>query len=300
MRVLLTGVSGFIGRVAALRLRSYGHEVVGLVHSSAAPPSVTQVVRATLGSEDAAESVTASCDPCEAIVHAAACIRYENLNRDLIRVNCLGTQQLLEIAHGWNVTNFINISSIGVLGQPREHPITEGHPTAPQTTYHATKLFGEHLVASLAIGPDMARSSLRVTAPVGPGMPEERLLRVLVKNALDDRPLLLYGHGTRRQNYVDVRDVADAIVGCLEQQPTGVFNIGGVTAVSNLQLAEKCIQVLGSKSSIQFVEGTPDPADDEDWDVSSKSASVAFKYRPCHDIDSSINAVARDFESSHE
>ncbi len=296
MRVLLTGASGFIGRTTAELLRSSGCEVVGLVHSSAAPTAVAHVVQATLGSDDAVETILTNCDRCEAIVHAAACINYDKFCPALIHVNCAGTQQVLAVAQEWRVKTFVNISGITVLGRPLEHPITEEHPTAPRTTYHATKLFAEHLLASASM-PQLAGVSLRVTAPVGPGMPAGGILPVFVRNAIQNRPLPLSGRGTRVQNYVDVRDIAEAIVGCLGLRPTGVFNLGGPSTLSNLELAKSCIRVLSSSSTTGFT-GAPDPADDDVWDVSSDAAKVAFQYQPIHDIESSIKAVGHEHESS--
>ena len=148
MRVLLTGTSGFIGRAFVGPLRSNGHHIIGLAHSSATPAEVTQVVQASLGNDDAIETILTNCDRCETIVHAAACINYNDFCPDLIRVNCMGMQQILTIAKEWHVKTFVNISGITVLGRPLEHPITEEHPTSPRTTYHATKLFGEQTIWS--------------------------------------------------------------------------------------------------------------------------------------------------------
>ncbi len=298
MNILLTGVSGFVGRVAAERLHSLGHRVIGLIHSSPAPPTVSHALRAALGSDDAIDTILANCDRCEAIVHAAACLNYDDACPDLIRVNCLGMQQMCAIAQEWRVRSFVNISGITVLGRPIEHPITEGHPTTPRTVYHASKLFGEHLLASASM-PWLAPVSLRVTAPVGPGMPAGRILPVFVRKAAGNRPLPLNGRGTRIQNYVDVRDIADAIVGCLEYRPIGTFNLGGPATLSNLELAESCIRVLNSNSTIHFT-GAPDPADHLVWDVSIDAAKDAFQYKPVHGIKSSIEAVASEYGSGNQ
>ncbi len=287
MRILLTGASGFVGSAAARHLKSYGHHIITLIHRCPVPSPVTQMIQATLGVEDTVETIIQDCEPCEAIVHIAACINYDTFCPDISRVNCIGMQQILAVAHTWGVQTFIYISSIGVLGQPIEHPITEQHPTTPQTAYHASKLFGEHLLASTST-PGV---SLRVTSPVGPGIPMGRIMSIFVQQALENRSLQLKGRGKRRQNYVDVRDIARAITCCLKYHPIGVFNIGGSAVVSNLELAEVCIRQLKSKSTIEFT-GTPDPADDEVWDVCSQRAKDVFHYKANHNLESSIKAVA--------
>lgn len=293
MRLLLTGGTGFIGRVVLHQLISRGHDVTSVVRPTSRPAGPGQVVNVSLGSDRAVEKILNNCSKCDAIVHVAACISYDDLCSDLIRVNCMGMQQLLTLAQEWRVGSFVNISGITVVGRPLQHPITEAHPTAPRTTYHATKLFSEHLLEAAADS-QLQGVSLRVTAPVGPGMPAGRILSAFVEKAMNNEPLLLSGRGTRRQNYVDVRDVADAIVRCLEHQPRGVYNLGGLSTLSNLQLAESCIRVLASNSTIGFTDA-PDPADDEVWDVSSEAAKAAFQYQPLHDMESSIRAVAHEY-----
>ena len=298
MKVLFTGATGFIGRVASQHLRSRGHDVINVTRSHVTPTGCVQQIHATLGSDGFVKTLLSQSDRCEAIVHAAACIDYDNLHPDLIRVNCLGTQQILAIAEEWKVRRVIYTSSLPVVGRPLLCPIAEEHTTFPRTTYHATKLFGEHLLAVASL-PEMACASLRITAPVGPGMPDNRILSTFVRRALENRPLTLSGKGTRRQNYVDIRDIADAIVACVERGPKGVFNIGGAADISNHELAKTCIRLLESKSTIEFT-GTPDPADDEVWSVCIDAAQKAFEYRPRHDMASSIKAVAQQYERGRD
>ena len=297
MKVLLTGASGFIGRAVLARLRSNGHDVTCLMRASGTSVDCNQVVHATLGSDTFTETVLANSEPCETIVHAAACISDDNLHPDLIRVNCMGTQQVLSVAANWKTRRIVFLSSLSVVGQPLLHPITEAHGTCPRTTYQATKLFGERLLAAAA-GSLCATAALRISAPVGPNMPYNRILSVFVREALLNRHLRLHGQGTRQQNYVDVRDVADAVAACVEQDVAGVFNVGGATTISNRELAETCVRLLDSGSVIQFSD-IPDPADEEVWDVSIDAANKAFGYVPQHDIESSIRAVMRQYTSDH-
>jgi nucleoside-diphosphate-sugar epimerase len=248
----------------------------------------------TIGGASFVDRLLAECPRCDAIVHAAACINFDPLCSDVILVNCLGTQQILSIAETWSVRRLVYLSSVPVIGRPEEHPITERHPTSPRTTYHATKLFGEHLLAA-ASAPGTAYVSLRLTAPVGAGMPDARILPQFVRSALRDQPLSVHGRGTRRQNYVDVRDVAAAIAQCVELGPRGVFIVGGPSAISNWELAEACVRVVRSRSAIEST-GQPDPADDEIWDVTCDAALRAWGYQPQHDIESSIVAVAQEMK----
>lgn len=289
MNIFLTGSTGFIGRVTLRRLLKAGYDVSTPVRSATADSTGTKIVHAVLGSGDFVNTVLSQSEKCDAIIHIAACIDYDQSNTELIKVNCLGMQQLLSLAKVWGTKRFVYLSGASVIGIPVSHPITEEHPALPRTVYHASKLFGEHLL-SQATGVDMAGASLRVTAPIGFGMPRHRVLSTFVRRALENRPLVLMGRGTRRQNYVDVRDVGDGVIKALECRACGVFNIGGVGTVSNIELAEECIRVTRSDSKIEFA-GTEDPGDGELWDVSIDAAGKAFGYRPEHDLASSIESV---------
>lgn len=200
---------------------------------------------------------------------------------------------MLRLANLWQAHSFVYISSVPVIGLPQQLPITEEHPTKPLTVYHATKLFGEYL-ASIAQSSGLAAASLRLTSPIGPGMPPDRILSVFVKRAIADQPLQLVGQGTRRQNYVDVRDVAVAVKTCLQRGVTGLFNVAGRQSISNYDLAKLCVHTLRSSSLIQFVD-RPDLEEGIIWDVSVAKAAIQFGYNPNFTIEDSVRSVAADY-----
>jgi nucleoside-diphosphate-sugar epimerase len=224
---------------------------------------------------------------CEAIVHAAAAI--DAPAWEIALTNCLGTQQMLELAARWEVQSFVFLSSLPVIGRPRSLPITEEHPPDPPTPYHASKLYGEHLTSLSARG-GLPAVSLRLTAPVGAGMPERRILAVFVRRAAAGEPLELAGQGSRQQDYVDVRDIAAAVAACLEHRPRGVLNVGSGRAISNLDLARLCIETLGSGSPVRLHAG-PDPEEGVRWEVSIEHAAACIGYRPRYSLAETIREL---------
>ena len=192
----------------------------------------------------------------------------------------------------WGVERFVYISTVSVVGRPYDLPVTEDHPTRPFLAYQASKLYGEHLV-TIAHDEGMRAASLRITAPIGPGTPSGRIVSVFVKNALNGVPLVLTGRGTREQNFVDVRDVAAAVDLCLDRAPTGVLNIGGNRAISNVDLAKTCIQILDSGSEITFAG--EDKEEGLVWDISIARARSIIGFSPRYGIESSIRALASEF-----
>ena len=106
-------------------------------------------------------------------------------------------------------------------------------------------------------------------------------------------PLQVLGQGTRRQNYVDVRDVAIAVETCLTRHASGVYNIAAAESISNYELARTCIDELGSSSSIAFA-GKPDPEEGTIWDVSLAKAFRDLDYRPQFSLRDSIRAIMEE------
>lgn len=291
MRVLVTGWSGHVGGAIAGELAAAGIEVVGLSRGPGAVAGLAEHVRLDLGTADFRERVTAEVTPCEAIVHAAARITPNLDDPQVALSNCLGSQNAVALAKAWRA-RLVYLSSVPVVGTPRELPITEDHPTDPPTAYHASKLFGEALARLLA-RQGLAAACLRLTSPVGPGTPATRILPVFVRRALAGKPLELLGQGAREQSYVDVRDVAVAVRACLVRRASGLYNVAGSESVSNLELARRCIATLGSRSAIELT-GRPDPDEDVRWLVSIAKARRLLGYRPRFTLEQSIAAVAAE------
>jgi nucleoside-diphosphate-sugar epimerase len=296
MRVLVTGSSGHVGGAVAAHLFQSGHEVLGLSRRhTTSSASLSNTVAADLGTLGLADLLSNQHRRCEAMVHAGAAIERGLYGPEIALTNCLGVQQMLELGARWEVERFIFISGVAVIGRPLELPVTEEHPANPPTAYHASKLFGEQLVA-LAAEQGIPALTLRLTAPVGPGMRETRILPVFVRRALRGERLELIGRGTRCQDYVDVRDAARAVAAALERHAGGLLNIGSGRCVSNLALARLCVELLGSSSEI-VASGRPDPEEGVRWEVSIARARTALGYRPRCSLEDSIAAMASELRA---
>jgi UDP-glucose 4-epimerase len=234
--------------------------------------------------------------PCEAIIHAAAAMSHDLYDPALSVTNCLGTQQLLKLAAQWGSRQVIYLSGVPVIGRPRYHPIDEDHPAQPLTAYHASKLFGEHLmaIAEPSIGKTV---TLRLTSPAGSGTPTTRILAAFVRRAMAGQPIKLLGRGTRRQNYVDVRDVAFAVEASLLTGVSGLYNIAATASISNLDLARACVEECSSSSAIEFDE-RPDPEEGITWEVTIAKAQRDFGYSPQFTVRDSIRALRDEYSDS--
>jgi nucleoside-diphosphate-sugar epimerase len=263
-----------------------GHEVVGLSRRPGPVAGLHGRLEANLADPALARRAAERLEPCQAVVHAAAALPGRAPAALMVLTNALGTQQVVELVESWQARRLVFVSSLPVIGRPRELPVTERHPVAPPTPYHATKLLGEHLVA-LSTVPAV---SLRLTAPVGPGMPTDRVLSVFVARALADDPLEVRGHGTRAQDHVDVRDVAGAVAAALSGEAGGIVNIASGRATTNADLARLCIDTLESRSEVRFAG--EDAEEGVRWEVSIERAREVLGWSPDHDLAATIRAVA--------
>jgi len=91
-----------------------------------------------------------------------------------------------------------------------------------------------------------------------------------------------------------VRDVAVVVEECLRRQISGIFNIAGKNRISNLELAERCIQILQSSSKILFT-GSQDPEEGMIWDVSIKKAEKYLGFNPQYTVENTITALGAGY-----
>lgn len=296
MRILVTGSNGHVGSAIAADLISKGHDVVGLSRSPSTIKGFKKQLQIDLGDSTSIKGMFLENPPCDIIIHAAAAISKDPYEPSICHVNCFGTQMLLKLAEYWKTKQFFYISGVPVIGQPQHLPITENHPTFPPTTYHASKLFGEHLT-SLTLAGKCSYIILRLTSPIGPGTNSNRILPVFIQRALQGKALNMVGKGTRKQNYVDVRDVSSLIESCLLKEISGLYNIAGAKCISNFELAKLCIHILRSASEITFLD-EPNPDEGIVWDVSIEKAKKQLCYQSRYGLEQSIIDMSKEYENS--
>lgn len=287
--VLITGINGFIGKHAAEAFIKAGFAVYGLdLASECSVPGICYV-SCDLTDEPAAAAALRELQ-FNCVVHLAAILAMDSPNT--LRVNTISTYHMLRAAKVHQCVSFLHLSSIPVIGQPpAEGRITEAAPVRPGTAYHVSKYAAEQLVM-LPEFSGMQRYNLRIPSPIGPGMPRS-FLRVMMERALKGEPLMVYGAGSRVQNYLDARDIAAALVSTVRTEPEeGLYLLGG-EAVSNMEAARLCAEIAGGKSEV-MLSGMPDPADGERWLVDAGKARSAFGFAPGFGLRRSLEDLAME------
>lgn len=300
MRVLVTGSNGFIGSHVCAWLRAQGCYVIGLGRRPEAKTPCDEYVCCDLVTPQVShifESLNES--TVDAVVHLAADMRHEPYAVQVVSSNCVGTQRLLELCEEKKIPVFVQLSSLPVIGSPVQHPITEAHPLKPPTVYHVTKHTQEMLAEYASYTFGLRTVSFRICSPVGEGVNPKTIFPTFVRNAVNDTDLRLYGKGTRKQTYIHVLDIAQAILKAICSQAQGVYNLASYNLISNYDLAQKCIRETGSSSRIVFT-GNEDPMDDLVWDVSIEKAKRDMGYEPSISVEYAIRELAEVFRKEKD
>ena len=170
-----------------------------------------------------------------------------------------GTAVLCEAArkHGHEV--FLLVSTDEVYGNVPEGRSRESDPLAPRSPYSASKAGGEHIARAYAASFGLPLLITRGSNNYGPHQYPEKLVPVLITNAIDDLKLPLYNDGSAVRDFVYVEDHCRAIDLVLHEAPAGeVYNVGTGAETSGRQVAEAVLDIMKKpRSLIEFVADRP-------------------------------------------
>ncbi|WP_047986105.1 dTDP-glucose 4,6-dehydratase [Ornithinibacillus californiensis] len=171
--------------------------------------------------------------------------------------NIQGTQTLLEVAKNNHIKKFIQISTDEVYGSLGDDGyFTEETPLAPNSPYSASKAAADLLVRSYRETYGMNINITRCSNNYGPYQFPEKLIPLMITNALDGQKLPVYGDGKNIRDWLHVKDHCSAIDLVIEKGVSGeVYNIGGNNEYTNIEIVEKIVDYLSApKELITFVE----------------------------------------------
>ncbi|RMG57242.1 MAG: dTDP-glucose 4,6-dehydratase [Deltaproteobacteria bacterium] len=177
-----------------------------------------------------------------------------------IRTNVLGTGILLSVAKERGVPLFVQISTDEVYGSlGPEGYFTEETPLAPNSPYSASKAGADLIARSYFKTFGYPVIITRCSNNYGPYQFPEKLIPLFITNALEDKPLPLYGDGMNVRDWIYVEDHCEAIDLVIRKgKPGEVYNIGGECEKTNLEITETILELLGKpRSLIRFVEDRP-------------------------------------------
>jgi dTDP-glucose 4,6-dehydratase len=279
VKLLVCGGAGFIGsHFARLRLRDHGDEVVVLDKLTYAGREdnlrdLTDHDGFTFvhGAIEDPMAVAGAIAGCDAIVNFAA---ETHVDRSIsgpevfLTTQMNGTWTLLEAAREHEL-RYVQVSTDEVYGSIDEGSFTEASPLDPSSPYSATKAGADLLVASYGHTYDLPAAICRGSNNYGPFQYPEKLIPLMVLNALHGDPLPVYGDGKNVRNWLYVEDFGRAIGTVLERGATGeAYNVGGPDECPNLDVVRRILEHTDrDESLIEFV--TDRPGHDRRYSLSS-------------------------------
>ncbi|WP_339204582.1 dTDP-glucose 4,6-dehydratase [Paenibacillus sp. FSL K6-3182] len=169
-----------------------------------------------------------------------------------VQTNILGTQTLLDLTKQYNVTKFVQVSTDEVYGTLGETGLfTEDTPIAPNSPYSASKAGADLLVRAYHETFGLNVNITRCSNNYGPYQFPEKLIPLMIQNALQDKPLPVYGDGLNVRDWLYVEDHCSAIDLVLHKGVNGeVYNVGGRNERNNLQVVRTILEELGKPESL--------------------------------------------------
>jgi dTDP-glucose 4,6-dehydratase len=304
VRVLVTGGAGFIGSnfvemvltnsfpeitsVIVLDKLTYAGKLENL--NSVSKYSNFEFVQGDICNNEIVERLTSKVD---CIINFAAESHVDRSianSRDFILTNVLGTQVLLDAAKKFRVKKFVQVSTDEVYGSIDTGSWDETFPLKPNSPYSASKAAADMLVYSYFVTHGLNVNITRSSNNFGPKQDFEKLIPNFVMKLKNDLKVSVYGDGMNIRDWLYVADHCEGIyLTLVKGLPGEVYNIGGGTELTNLELTHKLLEIFGkSKTSIEYV---PDRlGHDRRYSINCKKLEL-LGYIPKNSFDRSLKTT---------
>lgn len=314
MKILVTGGSGFIGSHLCDRLLSEGHEVV--VIDNLVTGNIENITH--LAGRDDFSFIKYDVSNfifipgrADAVMHLASPASpnptspygYLQLPIQTLKVGALGTHNALGVARS-HEASFLLASTSEVYGDPKEHPQNErywGHvdPVGPRSVYDEAKRFAEAITMAYHRYHDLDTHIARIFNTYGPRMrlDDGRVVPNFIVQALQGKPLTVYGDGSQTRSFCYVDDLVDGLYRLLSSSEALPVNLGNPVELSILSLAEEINAMTGNKGGIERIPGGRAPADPERRKPDISKAKKVLDWEPTVDLKAGLEKTIADFDS---
>jgi dTDP-glucose 4,6-dehydratase len=257
VKLLVCGGAGFIGsNFVRVRLRDEGDEVVvldKLTYAGRRENLDGLDVRFVHGAIEDPEAVADAIEGVDAVINFAAETHVDRSIAEpdaFVQTHSQGTYVLLEAARERGL-RYLQVSTDEVYGSIEEGSFTEQSPLAPSSPYSATKAGGDLLVASYFHTYGLQTVICRGSNNYGPYQYPEKLIPLMILNALHGDKLPVYGDGMQVRNWLYVEDFARGIGHALAHGAPGeVYNVGGPDECPNIDVVKRILQLTGNDESL--------------------------------------------------
>jgi UDP-glucuronate 4-epimerase len=296
LKVLLTGVAGFIGSHLAERLVGEGHEVVGVdaftdyydpglkrANFAAIAADGLDLVEGDLNDLDVASLVR----DVDVVFHLAGQPGVRASWGESFGVyldqNVLATQRLLEACRSASTERFVYASSSSIYGDAERFPTVEDDLPAPISPYGVTKLAAEHLCRLYFRAYGLPTVSLRYFTIYGPRQRPDMAFTRFIAAALEGDSLTVYGDGEQIRDFTYVADAVSATIAAATRGQAGrVYNIAGGTQTSVREVIETIGELTGAEPQVENRE--PVAGDARRTGADTSRARQDLGYSPSVDL----------------
>jgi dTDP-glucose 4,6-dehydratase len=295
MVILVTGGAGFIGSNYVLRhLREHPEDRVVVLDAltyagnlqnlaSVEGDARLRFVKGDICDAEVVDALVAEEKP-DSIVHFAAESHVDQSilgSRVFVQTNVIGTQTLLDATKKHGVRRFLMVSTDEVYGAlGAEGAFTEETPVAPNNPYSASKAASDLLALAYHRTHGLDVVITRCSNNYGPLQFPEKLIPLMIINALEEKPLPVYGDGLQIRDWIHVEDHAAAVDRVLADGRSGeVYNIGARNEHTNLEVVKRIVKRLGkSESLITHVKDRP--GHDRRYAIDPKKIETELGWKP--------------------
>jgi dTDP-glucose 4,6-dehydratase len=308
MNVLVTGGSGFIGSnlVRLLLAERPGWRVVNLDKLTYAgnPENLAEFaehpryrfVRGDIANGELVAELFRS-ERIEGVLHLAA---ESHVDRSIlapsvfIETNVRGSQVLLEAAREFGVKRFLHVSTDEVYGSLGATGLfTEQTPVAPSSPYAASKTASDLLALAYAHTFQVPVVVTRCSNNYGPYQFPEKLIPLMIANAVRDLPLPVYGDGMNVRDWIHVEDHCRGLVAAFEQGDVGeVYNFGASSERHNIDIVKQVLDLVGKPHSlIKYVKDRP--GHDRRYAIDARKAQAKLGWGPRRGFEQALAETVR-------
>jgi len=253
MKILVTGVLGFIGSHFARFMVKQGFRVIGVnrlgdTNNLHRIKDLQHKDKFNLIYADLAGDISGILEDIDVVVNFAAKTHVDHSIADpapFVRSNILGTYNLIEQARKYKIQKFIQISTDEVYGSIEEGYADEDYPLNPTNPYSACKASADMLVNSYVHTYKLPAMIVRCENNYGIYQHPQKAIPTFIRKALRDEPLPIYGDGKHRRMWIYVEDFCSAIQYVIDHGEIGeIYNVGAKNEIENIVLARKILNIL--------------------------------------------------------
>ncbi len=301
MKILVTGGAGFIGSNLCEQLVAKGYTVTCMDNLVTGTEENIEDLGVQFVKHDISKPFDFKCDLIFDMACPASPIDYQTVPLETLEVCSFGVRNVLENAKKYGA-RVVHASTSEIYGDPLEHPQKESYfgnvnTLGPRSCYDEGKRFAESLCLNYNQKYGVPVVMARIFNTYGPKMRKNdgRVVPNFITQALEGKPLTIYGKGTQTRSFCYVDDLVRGLIQMGSSSISfDVFNLGNPSEHTMLELAKKIISLAGSKSEFTFKDLPQDDPKKRKPDISR--VTKAFGWKPTVSLDEGLSKTIQWFK----